>query len=112
MTDQVLYRTIQKQQDNTKFHLWSILYTESDPSGGWWFSSEDEGAQAPADEILGRLLLDALGDLAALSLGAHMVVVSCGVNLLLPEERKEIMKCLKQWVYRSSIFSSSTDFLN
>jgi hypothetical protein len=73
-----------------EFDLWCFIYTESDPRGGWWFHSNGAGGQGPVEEVLGHVLITHLGPCAERARASHGVVISCGVNLLIPRVRKMI----------------------
>jgi hypothetical protein len=78
------------------FNLWCVIYTESDPRGGWWFTSENGGGQTSPGSVLRHLLVGALDDVADKALSAQAIAVTCGINLLMPQERKSVMEALTQ----------------
>ncbi|KAG8731063.1 hypothetical protein FRC10_002062 [Ceratobasidium sp. 414] len=78
------------------FKIWCILFTESDPRGGWWIDSGSNAGRAGPEEILPHLLDQALEGWAEKSLAAHVVIVSCGLNLQNPEERQKIIGALSK----------------
>ncbi|KAG8706921.1 hypothetical protein FRC08_000791 [Ceratobasidium sp. 394] len=75
------------------FKIWCMIYTESDPRGGWWIDSGSSAGRATPDEVLPHLLDSALKGWAEKSKGAYVVVISCGMNLQILEERRQLIKC-------------------
>jgi hypothetical protein len=78
------------------FNLWAVIYTESDPRGGWWFTSKDGGGRESPNLILHQLLVVALDDVADQALSAQVIMVTCGINLQIPQERKLVAESLSR----------------
>jgi hypothetical protein len=78
------------------FNLWCVIYTESDPQGGWWFTSKDGGGRVAPDVFLHHMLVVSLDDVADQALSAHVIMVTCGVNLVISEECKLITELLSR----------------
>lgn len=73
-----------------------MIYTESDPSGGWWIESEGQGGQSMPNLVIDHLLIGALDHFAEKARTSRVVIIACGVNLLLSPIRKGVMEALQR----------------
>jgi hypothetical protein len=71
-----------------------MLFTESNPGGGWWFA---EDAQAKEGEAL-ELLLEPYDHIAKLALSARIFPIACGLNLAGSGVMGDVERTLNRYV--------------
>ena len=78
------------------YHLAVLVLTESDPTGGWWNSSDlDQGGRGRSSESdFVDYFLDDLTLLARDAVTSRIFVISCAVNLFCKHALGELFESL------------------